>query len=135
MKRSKVTFIKKPVMTIARHAFGQQKTVYILVANKSIYYKWKRKSRIVYIGTTKKGASRIGQSVVIRGEPALGQHGINQIHAYVAKCRPRKRVEIWKKLESAFLQAFKRHYGSVPLYNKQYQDRPVMDEFRFFYES
>ena len=134
-KKSKIRLVKNPVMTISRQALRQQKTVYILVANKPLYYKWKRKSRIIYIGTTKMGVSRIGQSVVARGEPALGKHGIRRIDAYVAKCRPRKAVEIWKKLESAFLQAFKRYYGLVPYYNKQYKDRPVTDEFKFFRED
>jgi len=134
MRRSKVRTKDKPVITITREAFGQNKVVYFLVANKPMIYQLKR-SRIIYIGTSKNGASRIGQSVIGRGEPALGKRGVDKIEAHVTMCRPRQGVEIWKKLESAFVLAFRREYGEVPVYNTKLKKKLPTDEFDYFKET
>jgi hypothetical protein len=134
MHSSRIRTKSEPVITITRKAFGQNKIVYFLVANKPIRYQLKR-SRIIYIGTSKNGASRIGQSVIARGEPALGKWGVDKIEAHVAMCRPRQGVEIWKKLESAFVLAFRREYGVVPLYNTKLKKKLLKDEFDYFKET
>jgi len=124
----------KVVMTLKRRAFKKDKCIYLLVANKPIKYQVKR-SKVIYIGTTKKGASRVSQSVVARGEPALGKHGITHIEAFVVSCKPRNKVSIWKKLEAAFVLAFRREHGAVPLYNNKLKYKKRTDEFEYFNEK
>jgi len=58
------------------------KLVYVLIADKRLKYKL-GKSRIAYIGTTKKGSSRIAQSMAARAEDVLSIHGVRSFHARV----------------------------------------------------
>lgn len=131
MKKSHLSVIKTPALTIVRQAIKKDKCIYILVVNKGIEYNWK-KSKIIYIGTTKNGASRIGESVVEKAEKALLLHGVNKIEAFIVSCRPRKKVKMWNKLESAFVLAFRGEYGSVPKYNDKFKKKKPTDEFDYF---
>lgn len=134
-RRSTIAQSQSEVITIWRPALARQKLVYFLIADRSQKYPEGR-SRIVYIGTTKKGASRIAASAAFRGEQAFGSlHGVTKIQAYVIGCRPRKAMQIWKKLESAAIITFRREYGAVPNLNRQGRKKKKTDEFDYFNED
>ncbi len=136
-RRATVTLHSEPVFSIEKRAFGKGilKIVYILVANKPIRYRWGRWSRVVYIGTTKRGPKRIAESVVAHGKKALAKKGITSVEAYVIQCRPRRAVEMWKKLESALIFTFRGRYGDIPKYNTKLKNSIPSDEFDYFHES
>lgn len=94
--------------------------VYILSANKSYKYPSGRRSRIIYIGTTGKGARRPATSAVDKASEAFGKlHGVKKIDAHIATCGSRKRVRTWEHLESALLATFRSLYFQLPRYNKK----------------
>ena len=49
-----------PALEMTRVATGSEKLVYVLLANRGFAYPHGNKSRVAYIGTTKKGVARIG---------------------------------------------------------------------------
>lgn len=111
---------KEPCLIINRGAFHDDKLVYILVANKKYHYGDGLKSRIVYIGTTKRGADRFAVSAVERGKSILQHHGIRQVKVYTVTCKGvRGAKTTWRKLEDAFLYNFRQYYFCKPLLNKQ----------------
>lgn len=117
MKKLKIS--TNPCLVIERQAFYTNKLVYILCANRKHRYPWGR-SKIVYIGTTEKGADRVGNSVVNRGRDIFDHYGINQVKAFTVTCQRGKGMKYWpKKLESAFLYNFREYYGCIPILNKQ----------------
>ena len=131
-RKSVIARSRGEVLTIWRPALARQKLVYILVADKSQKYRYGR-SRIVYIGTTEKGASRIASSAAFRGEQAfINLRGVKEIQAHVIGCRPRQGVEIWKKLEIAAILAFRQEYGDIPKLNKIGKRRKIGDAFAYF---
>jgi hypothetical protein len=92
--------------------------VYILAANKSFKYKNGR-SRILYIGTTKKGGNRPAASAVNKASEAFYKlRGVKTIDVHIVTCAPRKAVQTWKQLESALLNTFRNRYFQLPKYNK-----------------
>jgi hypothetical protein len=121
-------------MEVTRVTLGKSKLVYVLVADKKIKYEL-GKSRIVYIGTTKNGTTRIAQSVAARGEDILGIRGVRAFHARVITCRPRKNVKTWCQLERALLLKFKEMYGEVPICNTQGKGMRRSMEFNYFSET
>ena len=113
---------------------GKSKLVYVLVADKKLKYEL-GKSRIAYIGTTKKGTARIAQSVAARAEHILGIRVVRAFHARVITCRPRKKVKTWHQLERALLLTFKDMYGEVPTCNTQGKRMRRSKEFNYFAEK
>lgn len=92
--------------------------VYILAANKDFKYRNGR-SRILYIGTTKKGAGRPAASAVNKASQAFKElRGVKTIDVHIATCRPRRNLQTWKHLESALLDTFHQRYHQLPKYNK-----------------
>jgi hypothetical protein len=92
--------------------------VYILASNKDFKYRNGR-SRIIYIGTTKKGAGRPAASAVNMASQAFGKlRGVKTIDVHIATCRPRRNLQTWKHLESALLDTFWNRYHQLPKYNK-----------------
>jgi hypothetical protein len=83
--------------------------VYILVADKPFKYpNGNRKSRIIYIGTTGKGARRPATSAVDKASEAFSDlRGVRKIETHIATCGGRKAVKTWKHLESSLLAVFK----------------------------
>jgi hypothetical protein len=110
---------KEPCLIINREAFHDDKLVYILVANKKYDYGDGLKSRIVYIGTTKRGADRFAVSAVERGKSILQHHGITQLKVYTVTCKGVRGAKTWRKLEDAFLYNFHEYYSCKPLLNKR----------------
>lgn len=93
--------------------------VYILVANKSHKYVNGR-SRIIYIGTTGKGARRPATSAVDKASEAFSElHGAKRIDVYVATCGRRQAVKTWRHLESSLIAVFMGRYFEKPIYNKK----------------
>lgn len=124
-----------PVLTLNRVAFGQgNRFVYIIRANKKINYRW-GKSRIGYIGTTKKGAGRIASSAVWKGENLLSGHGIKHLEIMIIRCGRKQAVETWRKLERALLLKFRELFGDIPFANKAGSRLIWNDERKYFKNS
>ena len=131
IRRAKISLKREVALTAKRLLIGGKKLVYVLVAPKSVSYRFGQ-SRIVYIGTTKTGSSRITQSVATRADYILRQHGIKSFDARVITCSPRRRVKMWIKLERALLLTFRELYGELPVCNHRGQCMKAEDEQRYF---
>ena len=134
LRRLKLSMHRDHAMEATRLSVGKSKLVYVLVADKKLKYEL-GKSRIAYIGTTKKGTARIAQSVAARAEHILGIRGVRAFHARVITCRPRKKVKTWHQLERALLLTFKDMYGEVPTCNTQGKRMRRSKEFNYFAEK
>lgn len=131
LRRIKLSMHRDHAMEATRVSIGKSKLVYVLIADKRLQYEW-GKSRIAYIGTTKKGTARIAQSVAARAEDILSIRGVRSFHARVITCRPRKNVKTWHYLERALLIKFKEIYGEVPWCNSQGHRMKRAKEFKYF---
>jgi hypothetical protein len=116
VKRLSVRIYKEPAIKINRIAFRTNKLVYVARANKKWRYQWGR-SRIVYIGTTRKGAKRMASSAAWKGEDLLFRYGVKHLEFNVVACGKVSGLDSWRKLERALLIRFREEYGSVPLGN------------------
>ena len=131
-KRLTVSLKPRHAMEVTRVSVGKKRLVYILVAERTLKYPWGR-SRIAYIGTTKKGMARIAQSVAARAEDVLGLYGVRRFHVRILTCAPRPNVKTWVKLERALLLVFRQKYGALPQCNtigKRIRPDDVFDYFR-----
>jgi len=100
--------------------------VYILVANKSYKHRSGRRSHIIYIGTTGKGAGRPAASAVNKASQAFYKlRGVRTIEVHLVTCAGRKATPTWRHLESALIHAFENIHYQLPKFNKQ---RPSFDE-------
>ena len=108
--------------------------VYALVASKMLKYPY-GKSKIAYIGTTKKGIQRVAQSVAFRADRILSLHGVHSFEARIVSCRRRQNVSTWKKLEDALLLEFRKEFGRVPRFNQKGAKMHESDEFDYFNEN
>jgi len=130
-KRLTVSLKPKHAMQVTRVSLGRKKLVYVILAKKELKYPWD-KSRIVYIGTTKKGVARIAQSVAARAQHVLSLHGVREFIVRIVTCPPRSNVKTWEKLERALLLVFRHKYGALPKCNKQGKNMKQTDEFKYF---
>ena len=145
MRRLKIRLDKKPCIIIHRAAFRNEKLVYIACANKKIRYPVgdsspriaysRERSRIVYIGTTRKGARRIASSAAGKGEELLYEHGMKDLQFYVVTCTRRQAVESWRKLERALIIRFRELRGGIPQGNKSGKFWRWKDEKSYFSEG
>lgn len=107
--------------------------VYVLVADKSYKYASGRRSPIIYIGTTGKGARRPATSAVDKASEAFSElRGVKKINVYVVTCRGRKRMKTWEHLESALLAVFKDLHYALPKYNKKKGSVTFGEDVRLF---
>jgi hypothetical protein len=125
---------RSPALTINRDAIKGDRLVYVAVANKKINYRFGG-SRIVYIGTTRAGASRIAASAAAKASDMLALHGVKQLEFYVVTCRGRKRVQTWKKLERGLILTFRQMFGDPPRCNVQGKRMKWTDELYYFTEA
>jgi hypothetical protein len=117
VRKLKVKTSKHALLTLTRSRQWTDKMVYILAANK--YHKYKNgQSRILYIGTTKKGADRPAASAVNKASEAFKVRGVRTIDVHIVTCSPRKALQTWRRLESALLNVFRNKYFELPKYNK-----------------
>jgi len=133
-RRAHVSLKRDPALEASRGSIGREKLVYVLISDKKLSYKVGR-SRIAYIGTTKKGLARVAQSVATKADEILGNRGILKLHARIVTCRPRQRVKMWLKLERALLLEFREMYDEVPKWNSHGKKMKVVDEFEYFSKS
>jgi hypothetical protein len=98
--------------------------VYILAANRFLRYrgidsKTVGRSRIIYIGTTKRGAGRPAASAVSKASEVFYRlRGVRTIDVHVVTCAAHNKKRTWKLLEAALLDAFRKRYFQLPKYNK-----------------
>ncbi|MFA5839855.1 MAG: hypothetical protein WC890_04270 [Candidatus Margulisiibacteriota bacterium] len=118
-KKLRIRFSNDPALIITRNAVKDSKLCYIACTNKKIKYPWGT-SRIVYIGTTKKGANRLATSAAFRAPEILKRHGLKDCRFYAITCTCRQGLESWKKLEKDLILSFKSRYGAIPSCNKQH---------------
>jgi len=130
-KRLKVKWQRTPAIVINRTAFRDNKLVYVARANKRTRYPLGR-SRIAYIGTTKKGARRIASSAAGRGEELLYEYGMKHLEFNVVTCGKVQGVETWRKLERALLIRFRELYGKIPRANIVGAKIRWQDELKYF---
>jgi hypothetical protein len=118
MRKLTIRSPKKSLLTLARSHQWTDNLVYILAANKYLKYRNGR-SRILYIGTTKKGAGRPAASAVNKAsEVFYNLHGVKTIEVHIVTCAKRKNVQTWRHLESALLDAFRKRFFELPKYNR-----------------
>jgi hypothetical protein len=132
MPRKRVSIVLKPkyAMVVTRIALGRKKLVYVILAQKALKYPWGR-SRIAYIGTTKKGMSRFAQSATAKADDVLKLHGVREMEVRVIRCGAIPNVQTWVKLERAMIFTFRRLYGDIPKCNKVGKGFRERDEFRY----
>lgn len=130
-QKLRVSLNRRPAMHVTKVSIGKDKLVYAILADKKVSYPTGR-SRVVYLGTTKKGIGRIARSVAARAKDILDIHGVQEFTVRVITCHPRKNVKTWFKLERAMLLVFKDIYGKIPRCNKQGKRMKERDEFKYF---
>jgi hypothetical protein len=118
MRKLKIKPSRTSLLTLTRSHQWTPRMVYILTANKHLRYRNGR-SRILYIGTTKKGPLRPAASAVNKASMIFYKlHGIKAIDVHIVTCSPRRRVPTWKRLEASLLDTFRTRYFELPKYNK-----------------
>src|SRR5579863_9325357 len=100
MRRLFVHLNAKPVMTVSRRVLKKKKVVYLLTAARYVKYRG-GKSRIVYIGRTKKGVHRIASSAAGRAVQILLTRGLRELSVCVVSCSSRPGLPTWERLEDA----------------------------------
>jgi hypothetical protein len=131
-KRSHLSLSKASVMTLGRDALGADRLVYILAVNKPVKYT-RGRSRIVYIGTTKRGVRRVAASVAHHAERLLRRPGLRSVDAHLLTYGAKRGARnLWAKLERAMLVIFKNEYGDIPLLNKVGMNFWPGKEFSYF---
>lgn len=132
IRRLRLSLKRDEALRASRVTIGKAKLVYLLITDKRLKYP-KGKSRIAYIGTTRKGLARIAQSVSSRANDILSLAGVRQFHARVVTCKPRQHVKTWHKLERALLILFKARFGAVPRCNSHGSQMKATNEFDYFH--
>jgi hypothetical protein len=111
----------------------KKRLVYILVANKTFKYQSGRRSHILYIGTTARGARRPATSAVSKAMAIFGEvRGVKQIGVYLLNSESRPNVKTWQKLESALLALFYNRYHELPIENKRRGEYINEEDIRYF---
>lgn len=120
MRSLRVRCTKDPLLTVRRSKRWKKRMVYILVANKSYKYDSGKRSHIIYIGTTGRGARRPATSAVDKASEAFSElRGVKDIRVHIATCQGRKATKTWEHLESALLAVFREMHFELPRYNKR----------------
>jgi hypothetical protein len=124
---------KHKALEISKEAYRSSKVVYVALADKRVLYPaYGLRTRIVYIGETKRGAARITESAAKRAEEIFEHHGVNKLTFYPVTCTPRQNIKTWKKLEAALILRFREKYGKPPLLNAQGKKQQWKDETTYF---
>lgn len=102
----------RPVMFLTRECLAVDELVYVLVADRPVKYKQGR-SRIVYVGTTKRGAGRFAASAAENADRIFREYrlGVQRIEVYVVSSQLLPDVATWAELETACLMVFEMDYG------------------------
>lgn len=116
-RRLTVSLRAKRAMEVTRVSIRGKKLVYVIQAQKPWRYRGGERSRVVYIGTTRKGVTRIAQSAAAKAKEVLKLHGVRKFEVWILTCAPRRNVKTWLKLERALLAVFRKEYGAPPKCN------------------
>ena len=93
---------------------------YILVADKSYKTASGLRSRVIYIGTTAKGAGRPAASAVNKASQMFYKaRGVRTIDVYLVTCQGKQATATWKLLEAALIHTFWNIHHQIPTYNKK----------------
>jgi hypothetical protein len=122
---------RRPAIVITRAALQHDRLVYLALTNHPFRYLYGR-SRIAYIGTTKRGARRIAASAASKADRMLALHGVKELRFYVVSCRSRQGVRTWHRLERALLLTFREMHGEIPRCNSQGKRMKWRDELEYF---
>src|SRR5271168_3808608 len=119
MNKLRMNCSKTPLLIMARHdQWTKKRIVYIIAINTPLRYKYGR-SRIIYIGTSKRGANRLAASASHRGRDAFKElRGVKTVGVHIVTCASRKALKSWAKLEASLLDTFFRTHGTLPHYNR-----------------
>lgn len=137
-KIHKVNQIKTPVLKVYKEIVKEERVIYLIRADKAVLYKArKKKSRIIYIGTTKRGELRIGESAIDKaikaferkkGDPPTPK----ELEVFVWYTTGLQKKKMWEIFEAAALLAFSQRYGDLPKYNDKYQSKLEEDARLYF---
>ncbi|MBZ5704679.1 MAG: hypothetical protein LAN63_04950 [Acidobacteriia bacterium] len=121
MRKLKMKRSKKPSLTLLRsRQWDKKKMAYILVADKSYKPASGLRSRVIYIGTTAKGAGRPAASAVNKASQVFYRdRGVKVIEVFIVTCQGRQATPTWKLLEAALIHTFWNIHHQIPKYNKK----------------
>jgi len=124
-----------PAMRVYDAGMDSEKLVYVIVADKPLSYPQGR-SPIAYIGSTEHGIARMAYSAAYRAQGVLALHGVDSfaVYPFSSKGLPGAKAW-WRKLERAFLIAFREEYGTPPKLNIQGKSLRRTNEFDLFSEE
>jgi hypothetical protein len=126
------TVRKFSAMTLHRDILKKKKTVYLIIAPKPVRYNFGR-SRIAYIGTTRKGADRVAPSAAFRAQEVFERRGFRELDVHLVSCKGKAgKAAWWKVLEGALLACFFKEYMQLPLCNKKGPRRFTRAMLKFF---
>jgi hypothetical protein len=94
----------------------------------------KGRSRIVYIGETKRGNRRPVSSAAGVARESFGfLRGVRQVDVHPLTFRGKQSLKIWELLERDLLTMFKQRYGDVPRYNSHGKGKGfAIDKIKLF---
>ena len=130
-RKLSISLKRDEALLATRVTIRAKKLVYVLVCDKRFRYETGR-SRIAYIGTTKRGVKRVASSMAVKVDEILTYRGVRKVHARIITCTPRQGIETWRKLERALLLVFREAYGEPPMWNVHGKRMKERDEFRYF---
>jgi hypothetical protein len=133
VQRLLVHLNKKLVMTVHKRVLKKKKVVYLLTTANPIKYKFGR-SKVVYIGTTKKGVGRIAGSAAGRAEKIMSGRGLKELNVFVVSCSPHPGVPSWKRLEDALLAIFLSEYHELPMCNDHGKKKRFNEELQSMFK-
>jgi hypothetical protein len=120
-----------PAISVTRLAGSPRKLCYVVTANKIVAYS-RGRTKVVFIGATDEGLSRLVTAVAARTDEILSNHDLTHFEAHVITCKAVPRVDTWRKLERALLLTFRELYGEPPLCNRRGGGIVEEDEFQYF---
>jgi len=120
-------------LTVVNSRYWARRMVYVLRADKPLKYK-KGRSRIVYIGETRRGTKRPASSAASKALQAFRTlRGVRRIDVHPLTFRGKQNVKIWEVLERDLLTTFKALFGEIPQFNRQGTGRKFsVDRIRYF---
>ncbi len=135
MSKLRVTYKPKPAMRVNRSSLWSKKMVYVVLADRAIPYANGR-SRVIYIGTTKKGESRPASNAASKSLSAFDElRGVKSTEVNLLVSQKRRNVETWAKLESALLVVFRALYGVLPRFNKRLEEFRRLEQVEKYFHS
>jgi hypothetical protein len=121
MRKLRMKCSKKPSLTLVRgRQWEKKKMAYILLADKPYKTISGSKSRVIYIGTTAKGAGRPAASAVNKASQIFYKdRGVKTIDVFIVTCSGRQNRQTWKLLEAALIHTFWNIHHQIPKNNKK----------------